>query len=133
MNDASEVLDHWIMRVDISPQAADALLDTRAVNEEALKAEVLNQIVFEYTPYIPNKNAVYHHHLMHEDGVIIAAIFKVRAFNKTLQKAGWFVGIITPEQFETLQDADIENRDALMLDMLAVADDAARQRWVAHY
>lgn len=125
--------EHRIIRLDISPKAADTLLDTRFVDEQALKDEVLMQISFEHTPYVPDINAIYPFHLLHTDNVLIVAICKVRAYNRAKESAGWFVGVITPEQLEQLETAEIESRDALMLDMLAVADDTARKQWVAHY
>lgn len=125
--------EHQILRLDIGAKAADALMDTRGVGENALKSEVLMQISFEHTPYVPDINGVYPFHLRHEDNVLIVAICKVRAYNKVKEVAGWFVGIITPDELTALEEAEIEERDALMLDMLAVTDEIARQRWVAHY
>lgn len=105
--------EHRILRLDIGTLARDALMDTRFVDEAALKQEVLMQISFEHTPYIPDINAIYPFHLLHKDNVLIVAICKVRAYNKVQESAGWFVGIITPGQLDELHEAEIENRDAI--------------------
>ena len=131
--EASIIESHYIMRLDIGKRALDALMDTRYVAEDAIKTEVLRQIEFDHTPYLPDKNGVYPYYLRHEDNVIIVAICKVRAFNKAKQMAGWYVGIITPDELEELEEADIADRDDLMLGMLTVPDIEAAKRWVTHY
>lgn len=123
-----ESREHVIKRLDIAPAVGNLTFSQR----EALEYAVLSALQAEYTS-VPDINGLYPFHLeLPVDDLQVTAICKPRTFRQATFTLGWYVGILTPNQFVDLEHAPIETRDKLMIEQLCPPLEAALT-WVAHY
>jgi hypothetical protein len=134
--DKPVVKGHQIIRVDISDeaQALTELTPNPIHTLDEIKDQTM-QVIEEEWNTLPDINAIYPYEVQVDYGAYsVWTLCKVRTFKKDTQTAGWFMGVVSPDEYGRILLADNRERDAVMIAMFNFkegAEDALK--WTAHY
>lgn len=127
---------HRLLRADVSAEA-QAIIDGTPDPVHTLdevKDQTMAMVERDYT-YVPDINGIYTYQVnVNYDSATVWAICKIRGFKKAELSAGWYVGVISPNEYGQLLLADIEERDDVMLSFFDFATEPeAAIKWVTHF